>query len=133
MISVLSLPSVLETAARVSWTGRDRPDRLLKATYEANRWGGSMASGFAISARRFPGVAALSDEAGTLTYRELWSRGEALAAGLRERGIAAGDNVGLLCRNHRGFVESVIALTLLGANVYFLNTGSATEQLCGRR
>jgi acyl-CoA synthetase (AMP-forming)/AMP-acid ligase II len=123
------LPRVLPTMARATLTGRDRPDRLLRASYEANRWAGTMASGFAISARRFPDAIALKDESGALTYRELWSRSEALAAGLRERGIAAGDNIGLLCRNHRGFVEGLLALIMLEANVYFLNTGSAASQL----
>jgi fatty-acyl-CoA synthase len=127
--SVRALPLLIPTVTRATWSPRDRPDRLLRATWEANRWSGALASGFAISARRFPNAVAVRDDAGALTYRELWSCGEALAAGLRERGVNAGDNVGLLCRNHRGFVESLIALSLLGANVYFLNTGSAPAQL----
>jgi acyl-CoA synthetase (AMP-forming)/AMP-acid ligase II len=129
MMAVSALPSLMATMVRVGWTPRDRADRILRATWEATRWSGSLAAGFAISAQRFPGAIAVKDDARAVTYRELWSRGEALAAGLADRGLEAGDNVGLMCRNHCGFVESLIALSLLGANVYFLNTGSAAEQL----
>ena len=124
-----SLPVLISTVARVGWTPRDRADRLLRATREATRWSGSLAAGFAISARRFPDVTAIKDDQGSVTYGELWSRSEALATGLRDRGVLPGDNVGLMCRNHCGFVESLVALSLLGANVYFLNTGSASTQL----
>jgi acyl-CoA synthetase (AMP-forming)/AMP-acid ligase II len=124
-----SLPVLMPSMMRAMWTPRDRPDKVLAGAWAANRWAGTLASGFAISARRFPTVAALKDEAGTLSYRELWSRGAAVAAGLPERGVHPGDNVGLLCRNHRSFVEGVLALAMLGANVYFLNTGSAAAHL----
>src|SRR5689334_18349158 len=56
-----SFIGALPTVARATWTVGDRPDRLLRATYEANRWAGTMASGFAISARRFPDAIALKD------------------------------------------------------------------------
>lgn len=124
-----SLPLLVPTIVRATWSPHDRPDRLLRAAWEAQRQAGTLASGFAMSARRFPNAVAVDDGEGAWTYAELWSRSERLAGGLRERGVAAGDNVGLLCRNHCGFVEALIALSLLGANVYFLNTGSAAPQL----
>ena len=52
-----------------------------------------------------------------------------LAHGLAANGIGEGDNVGLMCRNHRGFVESVVACSKLGANVLFLNTAFSGPQL----
>ena len=69
------------------------------------------------------------DELGTLTFREIDERTNALAHGLAANGIGEGDNVGLMCRNHRGFIESVVACSKLGANVLFLNTAFSGPQL----
>ena len=69
------------------------------------------------------------DELGTLTFRELHERTNALAHGLAASGVREGDNVALMCRNHRGFVESVVACSKLGANTLFLNTAFSGPQL----
>ncbi len=53
----------------------------------------------------------------------------AIAHGLAAAGVRAGDGVGILCRNHRGFVEAAIATAKLGADALFLNTGFAGPQL----
>jgi fatty-acyl-CoA synthase len=69
------------------------------------------------------------DEAGTLTFSELDRRTTSLANGLSDAGLRQGEHVGVLCRNHRGFVEATVALAKLGADAYFLNTGFAGPQL----
>ena len=56
-------------------------------------------------------------------------RTNALAHGLAANGIGEGDNVGLMCRDHRGFIESVVACSKLGADVLFLNTAFSGPQL----
>jgi fatty-acyl-CoA synthase len=71
----------------------------------------------------------LVDELGALSYREVDGRSSALAAGLADAGIREGDRVGVMCRDHRGFVESVLAVTKLGADVLLLNTSFAGPQL----
>jgi fatty-acyl-CoA synthase len=43
--------------------------------------------------------------------------------------MGAGSKVGLLARNHRGFIEGLGGSTLLGADSCFLNTGFAAPQL----
>ena len=40
-----------------------------------------------------------------------------------------GDGVGVMCRNHRGFVEALVALSKLGADAMLLNTAFAGPQL----
>lgn len=69
------------------------------------------------------------DERGQLTWSEVDHRSDAFANALSERGVHGGDVVGLLSRNHRGFVESTAALAKLGAVTLYLNTSVAGPQL----
>ena len=93
------------------------------------RFGPTPAGGYTASAQRYGDEIALIDELGTLTFRDVDERTNALAHGLAANGIGVGDNVGLMCRNHRGFIESVVACSKLGANVLFLNTAFSGPQL----
>jgi acyl-CoA synthetase (AMP-forming)/AMP-acid ligase II len=56
-------------------------------------------------------------------------RTNALANAMREEGIQAGDSVGIMCRNHRGWIEAVVACSKLGAHVLLLNTAFSGPQL----
>ena len=47
----------------------------------------------------------------------------------RERGVKAGEGVGVMCRDHRGFIDASVALAKLGADTLYLNTGFAAPQL----
>ena len=44
-------------------------------------------------------------------------------------GIKAGDGVAIMCRNHRGWIDAVLACSKLGANALFLNTAFSGPQL----
>src|SRR5258706_14645367 len=62
-------------------------------------------------------------------------RTDALACAMRARGLKEGDGVGILCRNHRGFLDSTFASCKIGARVLFLNTdfgGPQLREVCGR-
>ncbi len=72
---------------------------------------------------------ALVDDDGALTWREVDMRTDRLAGELRARGLREGDAAGLLARNGRGLVEGAVALAKCGADVLYLNTGSAAEPL----
>lgn len=93
------------------------------------QFGMGPAGGFITMAARAPERTAVVDELGELTYGELHERSNALARGLRGLGVAAGDSVAVLCRNHRGFVEASIAVNKLGADLLYLNTAFAAPQL----
>jgi acyl-CoA synthetase (AMP-forming)/AMP-acid ligase II len=105
-----------------------RPDKYLRIMAAARRDGLSVTSGFAMSAQRCPDRAALIDELGTLTFREIDQRADALAAALQALPDGAG-TIGIMCRNHRGFVESLIAANRVGADGLLLNTSFAGPAL----
>ena len=106
-----------------------RPDRLVGMALALARWGITPATGYAAGAARTPDRAALVDDDGALTFREVDRRTDRLAGELRRRGVQDGDAVGLLARNSRGFVECAVALSKCGADVLYLNTGSSPGQL----
>ncbi|MCW2608308.1 MAG: acyl-CoA synthetase [Frankiales bacterium] len=105
-----------------------RPDRLLGTVLAALRWGISPATGYAAGAARHPERPALVDDDGVLTWREVDSRTDRLAGALRARGVVEGTSVGVLARNGRGLVETVVAVAKCGADVLYLNTGWGAEQ-----
>ena len=107
-----------------------RPDRFVAAVRALGKWGPTPAAGFIAAATRHPDNIAIIDELGTLTYQQVNERTNALAHGLRALGIDTGDGVAVLCRNHRGFIEATVALSKLGANVLYLNTGFSGPQTC---
>jgi acyl-CoA synthetase (AMP-forming)/AMP-acid ligase II len=109
--------------------GPTMPDRLIKAGIALWRFGPTPAAACVASAARYPDDLAVIDERGQLTFRDLHERTNALAHSLADQGINEGDNVALLCRNHRGFVEATVACSKLGANVLYLNTGFAGPQI----
>ncbi|BBZ35859.1 acyl-CoA ligase FadD12 [Mycolicibacterium confluentis] len=123
---VLSAAGLLTTMARAGVIAPMRPDKYLRVMAAAQREARSVASGFAMSAQRSPDSVALVDEIGELTFAQIDRRADALAVALQEQGARC---VGIMCRNHRGFVESLIAATRIGANVLLLNTSFAGPAL----
>ncbi|GAA1535008.1 acyl-CoA ligase FadD12 [Actinomadura kijaniata] len=105
-----------------------RPDRLARLPLQYLRFGPVPATVGAMAALRFPDRIALYDEKGHLTYAELERRAAALATVLAGR-VGDGGRVGVLCRNHRGFVEAVLAASRLGHDVVLLNTDFSGAQL----
>src|SRR5450631_2816228 len=95
----------LRRIAESGLLGPAMPDRLLKAGIALWRFGATPAAACAASAARYPEAQAIIDERGQVTFAELQLRTNALAHALSDRGVNEGDNVALLARNHRGFVE----------------------------
>jgi acyl-CoA synthetase (AMP-forming)/AMP-acid ligase II len=106
-----------------------RPDHIVGAVRALLRFGPTPAGGYSASYERYADEIAIIDELGTLTFREVHERTNALAHALADDGIGPGDGVGLMCRNHRGFIDAVIASSKLGANTLFLNTAFSGPQL----
>jgi acyl-CoA synthetase (AMP-forming)/AMP-acid ligase II len=106
-----------------------RPDKALKIGGAFLRWGASPALGVTTAAIHHPHELAIVDERGALSWERLHRRSNALASALREMGIGPGDGVGVMCRNHRGFVETTLAAAKLGASALYLNTMFAGPQL----
>jgi acyl-CoA synthetase (AMP-forming)/AMP-acid ligase II len=106
-----------------------RPDRAWGVLRTIQKWGRSPAAGSISLAERFPDEPMIVDELGTLTFSEVHTRTNALAHALSDAGIVEGDGVGIMCRNHRGFIEATVATSKLGADALFLNTAFAGPQL----
>jgi fatty-acyl-CoA synthase len=106
-----------------------RPDRLAGVLTGFLRWDITVAGGYAIGAARHPDRPAIIDDRGALTFAQVDERTTRLAHGFAGLGVRAGDKVAVLCRNHRGFIESVTAAVKLGAHVVLLNTGLSASQI----
>ena len=106
-----------------------RPDKAMRMASVFARWGATPASGSAVSAILYGDETALIDERGELTFEEVHRRSNALARGFSDLGLGPGKGVGLMARNHRGFVETTLAAAKLGANALFLNTRFSGPQL----
>jgi acyl-CoA synthetase (AMP-forming)/AMP-acid ligase II len=106
-----------------------RPDRAVRSVMALRHWGPTPAAAYTGSAARFPDREAIVDERGTLTFEELHLRTNALAHEMRAAGIAEGDSVAIMCRNHRGFIEATLACSKLGASALYLNTAFAGPQI----
>ena len=125
---------LLGTLRRAGLIAPLRPDRCLKIAAAMRREGMGMTVGFAGAAQRCPEHPGLIDEIGTLTWRQLDERIDAFAAALQglPSGAALTGKAGVvevMCRNHRGFVEAVVAANRIGSDVVLLNTSFAGPAL----
>src|SRR5690348_14939230 len=140
------MPSIGSIAARVRQSASDSafemrvlreagilellpPATAAKIAYTWVRWGASPACGIAIAALHHPEATAIIDERGSLTFEELHRRSNSLARAFEKMGIGFGDGIGIMCRNHRGFIEATLAAAKLGASALYLNTMFAGPQL----
>src|SRR3954452_12592719 len=106
-----------------------RPDKALRVARTFLRWGASPATGVATAAIEHPHEIAILDERGALTWERLHRRSNALAHAFAAMGIGPGDGVGIMARNHRGFLETTLACAKLGASALYLNTMFSGPQL----
>jgi acyl-CoA synthetase (AMP-forming)/AMP-acid ligase II len=120
---------IVTTMARARLLAPMRPDKYLRIAAAMQRENMGITSGFAAAAQRCPDRPGLVDELGTLTWREIDQRADALAAGLQALPGGEPNVLGLMARNHRGFVESLIAANRIGADVLLLNTSFAGPAL----
>ncbi len=106
------------------------PLTMFRIVREAVRGGANLATVMAIAAARWPDRTAVIDDDGALSYGQLQSRTESLAAALFYRhGIGPGVPVGILCRNGRAFMQAMFAAASVGADVVLLNTEFRTDAL----
>ncbi|QZT61414.1 acyl-CoA ligase FadD12 [Mycolicibacterium austroafricanum] len=114
--------ALLATLWRARLIAPMRPDRYLRMGLAMRRAGLTATVGFAAAAQRCPDRPAIIDELGTLTWKQLDARCDALAAALQKH---TPRTVAVMCRNHRGFVEALVGANRIGADVLLLNTSFA--------
>jgi fatty-acyl-CoA synthase len=120
---------LLTTMVRAGVIAPLRPDKYLRIAAAMARENMGITSGFASAAQRCPDRPGLVDELGTLTWRDIDQRADAFAAALQALPTGAPRVIGIMARNHRGFVESLIAANRIGADVLLLNTAFAGPAL----
>ncbi|MDN4518244.1 acyl-CoA ligase FadD12 [Mycolicibacterium austroafricanum] len=113
---------LLATLWRARLIAPMRPDRYLRMGLAMRRAGLTATVGFAAAAQRCPDLPGIIDELGTLTWKQLDDRCDALAAALQKH---TPRTVAVMCRNHRGFVEALVGANRIGADVLLLNTSFA--------
>ena len=125
-------------SARHAWRagmfGFGPPARTLASLRALGRLG-QLSGSVTVAAIAHGDRVGLVDELGSLTFAELHARSDALACALRARGLGEGQGVGILCRNHRGFLDATFGAAKVGARILYLNTDFAGPQLrevCGR-
>ena len=116
---------LISTMARAGVIAPMRPDKYLRIVSAMQRENMAITSGFAAAAQRCPDRAGLVDELGILTWRQIDRRADALAAALQALPGGQPEVIGLMARNHRGFVDALIAANRIGADVLLLNTSFA--------
>ncbi len=133
------LSATLSTLVRAGVLAPLRPDKYLRMIAAA-RGSSSVTLGFAIAAQRCPDRPGLVDEIGSLTWKQLDERADALAAGLQALPVTSSEslrscppvpprNIGIMCRNHRGFVTTLTAADRLGVDVLLLDSSFAGPAL----
>ncbi len=120
---------LLSTMVRAGVIAPMRPDKYLRIGAAMQRENMAITSGFAAAAQRCPDRAGLVDELGILTWRQIDRRADALAAALQALPEGQPEVIGLMARNHRGFVDALIAANRIGAEVLLLNTSFAGPAL----
>ena len=120
---------LVRTLVRSGMIAPLRPDKYLRMAAVIRRQGVTPVTGISLAAVRRPHATALIDERGSLTWAQLEARSNALAAGVAALLDGRAETVAILCRNHRGFVESLSATAKLGADALLLNTGFSAPQL----
>jgi fatty-acyl-CoA synthase len=104
-----------------------KPQDIAYAMLNMRGWG-MVAGAIRIAAHRNPDMLGLVDERGELTFRQLDERSNALARAWKEQGLTDQSVIAVLCRDHRGLVETMFAAGKLGAKLLLMNTGFAKPQ-----
>src|SRR6516162_5705773 len=133
MTALVSGDGLVATAARAllrsGLLSPPSPVAGLRLVREARRGGTNPYTLLAVTAARWPNRAAIIDDDGALTYRELQLETESLARELSGDGVGPGQAVGVMCRNGRGFVKAAFAVAMVGADVVLVNTDFRTDAL----
>lgn len=108
--------------------GAMSPVAMGKALKYIYQWEFLPAGLLALGSARDPYHTAVIDDAGSITYAELHDQTNLLAKALYRTGVRERDKVGVLSRNHRGFVMALCAHGRLGTDIVLLNTGSSANQ-----
>lgn len=121
--------AIVTTMAKRGMLAPMLPHRLAGQLTSLATWGMSLVGEVRQASIASPNAIAVIDEDGETTYAELFRRSLRTAAALRELGVAPGDRIGLLARNHVGGVEVMVGASALGVDLVLGNTGLSGDAL----
>jgi fatty-acyl-CoA synthase len=104
------------------------PQNVAAIVADIRRWG-EIGMIPALNARRTPNRAAVIDDDGEITFKELDDAAHAVANGLLAMGVKGGDGVAILARNHRWFLIAVYGAARAGARIILLNSEFSGPQI----
>jgi acyl-CoA synthetase (AMP-forming)/AMP-acid ligase II len=119
----------VQVLTRSGLVGPMPPKTLIGVAKASKKWDRTAAGAVAGAAVRHPDRRAIIDEDGEITYAELHRVTNALTTALKAKGVKPGDGVGLLCRDHRHFIQSLVAISKAGAHLLLLNTSFSGKQM----
>jgi len=108
-------------------TDLTRPGRVID-TVKSSKVIGPMATVIGHNAEDIPDLPAVSDERGTLTWREFSDQANALANTLLEAGLGPGSVIGIIARDHRAIPLAQCAVGRSGIRLALMNTGFGATQ-----
>jgi fatty-acyl-CoA synthase len=108
--------------------GVELPHRVAQMLRAFDRFG-TLGGAVSVASIRSGGRIGLIDELGSLSFRELDRRSNALANGWRERGLEGGDAIAILTGNHRGSLDAMFAAAKCGARIALLDTDSSGAKI----
>ncbi|WP_433360314.1 AMP-binding protein [Actinoplanes sp. CA-142083] len=118
---------VLTTMGKRGLLNPGPPHRIVRQFAALGKWGYGLAGELRQAAARSPSrVAVIDDSGASLTYADLLDQSSRLAGALP---IAAGDRVGILCRNSAAMITVLIGAASVGADPVLINTGLSGAQL----
>lgn len=115
---------VLQKSGAIDLTNPKRFLGVVKGTKTI----GPMAAVLAHNAVDHPELPALTDEHGTLSWREFDSQVNALANTLRAAGLGPGSVIGIIARDHRAIPMALCATGRAGIRLAMMNTGFGGTQ-----
>ena len=104
------------------------PQDIAAFIADIRRWG-EIGMIPALNARRTPHRAAVIDDFGEMTFKELDDAANAVANALLAKGVKGGDGVAILARNHRWFLVSWFGVAKTGARIILLNSEFSGPQI----
>ena len=109
------------------------PRVAIRMSRDLRKWGTSPAIGYALGAARDGDELAIIDVDDPLhpevSFAEIEHRCDTLTKGLVDRGLDSSCTIAVLARNSRAMAEVIVAVSRLGADLVYLNTGASAEQI----
>ena len=103
---------------------------LLRLLQAVSTTGINLMAMLRLTAALHPHRIAVTDEREQLSYTELWQQAESLAKALHvDYCIRSRQKVAIICRNHAAAIQSIFAVSRLGAHVFLLNPEMSKDQL----